>query len=69
MVDEFEDAVPLIREVATKIKRGSGIVSGRTVNYCLGDYRVTFVDESIDSAPASPPESRRHAGIRGGGRR
>lgn len=31
----------------TKLKRGS-IVSGETVNYCLGDYRVTLLDESID---------------------
>ncbi len=48
VVDETEDAVPLIREVATKLKRGGGIVSGRTVDYCLGSYRVTFLDESID---------------------
>ena len=48
VVDETEDAVPLIREVATKLKRGRGIVSGETVNYCLGDYRVTLLDESID---------------------
>lgn len=47
VVDETEDAVPLIREVATKLKRGR-IVSGETINYCLGDYRVTLVDESID---------------------
>ena len=48
VVDEVEDAVPLIREVASKLKRGRGIVSGETVNYCLGDYRVTLVNESID---------------------
>jgi hypothetical protein len=48
VVDETEDAVPLIREVATKLKRGKGIVNGAIVNYCLGDYRVTFFEESID---------------------
>ena len=48
VVDEVADAVPLIREVATKIKRGGGIASGQIVSYCLGDYRVTLLDESID---------------------
>ena len=48
VVDEVADAVPLIREVATKIKRGGGIASGQIVRYCLGDYRVTLLDESID---------------------
>lgn len=47
VVDETEDAVPLIREVATKLKKGR-IVSGEVTNYCLGDYRVTLIDESID---------------------
>lgn len=49
VVDEAEDAVPLIREVASRITRGKGLVSGATVNYCLGDYRVTLFDESIDA--------------------
>jgi hypothetical protein len=47
VVDETEDAVPLIREVATRLRRGR-IKSGETVEYCIGDYRVTFLDESID---------------------
>ncbi len=44
LADEVADTIPLIREVATRLKKGK-IESGKTVNYCIGDYRVV-IEES-----------------------
>lgn len=44
VADEREEIVTLVREVATKLKRRRE-ESGKTVNYCMGDYRVLVSDE------------------------
>ena len=47
VADSVEDAVPLIREVATRLKGGKGgrIKSGETTNHCIGDYRVIIHED------------------------
>ena len=45
VADDVEDAVPLIREAATRLK-GGRIKSGEIVNYCQGAYRVTIEDDT-----------------------
>lgn len=39
VADDRDDAVSLIREAATRIKR-SRETQGETVTHCIGDYRV-----------------------------
>lgn len=54
VADDTADAVPLIREVAALLKKGR-VVSGRTVNHCIGNYRViVHDDESKQSVPEAP---------------
>ncbi len=40
VADERGEISSLLREAATKIKRGSEEL-GATVNHCIGDYRIT----------------------------
>lgn len=51
VADERSEIVTLVREVATKLKRRKE-ESGKTVNYCMGDYRVIVEDDP--DAPACP---------------
>lgn len=44
LADDRDDIVTLVREIATKLKRRKE-ESGRTVNYCMGDYRVIVEDD------------------------
>lgn len=45
VADDAEDAVPLIREAATRLKRGK-VKHGEIVNACIGDWRMQIQEEA-----------------------
>ena len=57
VADDRDGVVLLLREIATNVKRRREL-SGKEVNYCLGDYRVTVEDEPEASAPPLDAERR-----------
>lgn len=54
LADDRDDVVTLVREIATKLKRRKE-ESGKTVNYCMGDYRV-IVENEYDLPLRDPDE-------------
>ncbi len=59
IADDRDDAVNLLREAATHIKKKRE-EHGKTVNHCIGDYRVRVYDEdeatpfTSDARPGKP---------------
>lgn len=49
VADDRDDAAALLRDVATKIKRGKED-NAREVNNCIGDYRVLVYEATPDAA-------------------